>query len=120
VGGWIYTNGEARLAEDEITAQEWAFVTKLVCEALPHRELEIDPWHCQICRNAVIVVAELKAGRDLPEALAFLAVTRAGATLGMFTPRTPDRPATAVSPEFPGEVSGDPVLPDDEFVPAVT
>ena len=107
--GWIYEHNGDRLVEDDLTAAEWAAITTFVCQALPHREIEIDPWHCQICRNAIVVTAALKAGRDLPEAMALLAVLPAETTLRAFTRRTSTDMAATIED-----------LADDEFVAAVT
>lgn len=45
------------IAQDDLTAGEWAAIYELAATALPHAERDVSPLHCPLCRNAIAVIA---------------------------------------------------------------
>jgi hypothetical protein len=91
--GWIYERDGHRLAEDDLTTGEWEHLYILVNRlGVPHREIDISPLHCPVCRSAIAIQAALKAGVPSVEAAAALLVDLPrGALPAAFTFTAPDR-----------------------------
>lgn len=85
--GWIYERDGHRLVEDDLTTGEWEHLYILVNRlGIPHREVDIDPLHCPVCRSAIAIQAALNAGiPNIETAAALLVDLPRGALPSAFT-----------------------------------
>lgn len=59
--------GEAvSIAQDDLSAGEWAAIFELTAKALAHAETEVHPMHCPLCRNAIAVTALISRAAIAP------------------------------------------------------
>lgn len=63
----------AVLTADDLHVGEWALIFGMVVSNIPHRELDVSPLHCPVCRSSIASVALTRTGMAVEDAVEHVA-----------------------------------------------